>query len=166
MGSKSSSSTSSTNSTVDNTFNNVDNRVGGDGGIIGGNVNLNASESKIGNVAITNTDYGAVQGGLSAALAALENGSQSLDSSLDFAGDVFGDSVDLIGQSTAESLDFVTDSNKLANQQTLQAIDRSFALAGEASRSEAAGALQDFMKWSAIVLLGGGGIYLVAKKFL
>jgi hypothetical protein len=110
------------------------------------------------------TDYGAVQGGLSAALAALENGSSTLNSGLEFAGDVFGDSVDLIGKSAAESLDFVSDSNKLANQQTLQAIDRSFALAGETSRSEAANVLQDFMKWSAIILLGGGAVYLVAKK--
>lgn len=145
MGSSSNSSTASSNTTVDNTFNNVDNRVGGgDGGIIGGNTNLNASNSQFGDVSVTNTDYGAVQGGLSAALAALESNNANL----------------------SESLDFVGDSNELANQQTLQAIDRSFALAGESSRSEAAGALQDFMKWSAIVLLGGGGIYLVAKKFL
>ena len=144
MGSSSKSSTSSSNTTVDNTFNNVDNRVGGgDGGIIGGNTNLNASDSSFGNVSVTNTDYGAIQGGLSAAMAALESGNRSLDS----------------------SLDFVEDSNALANQQTLQAIDRSFALAGEASRSEAAGALQDFMKWSAIIILGGGTLYLAVKRF-
>ncbi|AUR98310.1 hypothetical protein NVP1249A_16 [Vibrio phage 1.249.A._10N.261.55.B9] len=144
MGGRSSSSTSSTQYTTDAVFNNVDNRVaGGDGGIMGGNVNLNAVGSDIGgNVNVTTTDYGAIQGGLSAALAALESGNKGLDS----------------------SLEFVTDSNKLANQQTLQAIDRSFALAGEASKSEAANALQDFMKWSAIILLVGGAVYLVAKK--
>ena len=143
MGS-SSSKTASTNSTTDNTFNNVDNRVGGgDGGIIGGNVNLSAADSSIGgNVSVTTTDYGAVQSGIGAALAALEAG----------------------GEGLSETLDFVTDSNKLANQQVLQAVDQSFALAGDATRSEAASTLQDFMKWSAIVMLGGGVVYAIIKK--
>lgn len=144
MGGRSSSSTSSTQYTTDAVFNNVDNRVaGGDGGIMGGNVNLNAVGSDIGgNVNVTTTDYGAIQGGLATAMAALESG----------------------GSALSETLNTVEETNKVANQQTLQAIDRSFALAADASKTEAAGALQDFMKWSAIILLGGGVVYLVAKK--
>ena len=142
MGS-SSSKTSSSNSTTDNTFNNVDNRVGGgDGGIIGGNVNLNAADSTVGDVSIVNTDYGAVQSGIGAALAALEAG----------------------GEGLSETLDFVTDSNKLANDQVLQAVNKSFTLAGESTRSETASALKDFMKWSAVIVIGSGIVYAIIKK--
>ena len=129
-GSKSSTSNLTENTT--NTFNNVDNRVGSDDGIIGGNSTLNLSESSVdGTINLTNTDYGAIQGGISTTLAAL---------------------------------DTIEETNAVANQQTMQAIDRSFALAGEATKSEAAGALQDFMKWGALVLLGGGALYLLINR--
>lgn len=131
----SSSSTASSNSTVDNTFNNIDNRVGSDGGSIGGNVNLNASGSDVGNVSITSSDYGAIEGGLSVALAALEAGNENFEQSLDFVGE--------------------------ANDKT----NASLSTVLEASKSETAAALQDFMKWSAVVLLGGGTLYLAFKKF-
>lgn len=67
--------------------------------------------------------------------------------------------------SVKESFEFARaalDSNEDA---TKQAIDKSFALAGQASTSETAGALQDFMKWSTVVILGGGALYFVVKKF-
>lgn len=73
MGSSSRSSTSSSNTTVDNTFNNVDNRVSEGGGIVGGNTNLNASNSQFGNVSVTSTDQGAIQAGLAIALESLDN---------------------------------------------------------------------------------------------
>lgn len=162
MGSK--SSTASTNTTVDNTFNNVDNRVGTDGGVIGGNTNLNASSSTVGDVNITNTDYGAVQGGLSVAMSALEMGGETLDQSYDFATEIFDDSADLIGESVAKSLDFVTSATNESNAQTANAINKSLALVGETSKSEAEGVLSNFMKYATITILGIGAVYMVSKQ--
>ncbi len=131
MGSSSRSNTSSSNTTVDNTFNNVDNRVGEEGSIVGGNTNLNASNSRFGNVSIVQSDQGAINAGLTLAL---------------------------------ESLDSI-DQNSAVNAQTTQdAVSRSLALAGETSKDEAARAVESFMKIGAIVILGGGALFVLLKK--
>jgi len=56
----SSSRTTSSNTTQDFTTNNVDNRIAEGDAMIGGNVNLNAQDSSVGNVQITTTDHGAL----------------------------------------------------------------------------------------------------------
>lgn len=131
MGSSSRSNTTSSNTTVDNTFNNVDNRVGDEGSIIGGNTNLNASNSQFGNVTITQSDQGAINAGLQLAL---------------------------------ESLDSIDKNNAVNAQVTQDAVSRSLALAGETSKDEAARAVESFMKIGAIVLLGGGALFVLLKK--
>lgn len=131
MGSSSRSNTSSSNTTVDNTFNNVDNRVGDEGSVIGGNTNLNASNSQFGNVSIVQSDQGAINAGLTLAL---------------------------------ESLDSIDQNNAVNAQTTQDAVSRSLALAGETSKDEAARAVESFMKIGAIVILGGGALFVLLKK--
>lgn len=64
----------------------------------------------------------------------------------------------------AYALDDIEEQSRMNFQQTEQTIGRSLALAGEASRSEAQTALKDFMKWSAVVLIGGGLVATIFKK--
>ncbi len=83
MGSR--SSTSSTNTTQDFTTNNVDNRVAQGDGLIGGNINLNAHDSTVGNVNITTTDLGALDAASKLAERSLGTSEVLIDSALDVA---------------------------------------------------------------------------------
>jgi len=88
----SSSRTTSTNTTQDFTTNNVDNRIAEGDAKIGGNVNLNAQDSSVGNVSITTTDHGALDTasdlaeiGLNAASSAFESASMVANDALEVA---------------------------------------------------------------------------------
>lgn len=152
MGGSSKSSTASSNSTAETTFNTVDNRVGGDDAILGGNTSLNVADASVGDVRITTSDYGAVAGGLRTALEALEGGYALSENAIS------NNSVTI-----DRALDAISETNAVANQQTLQAIDRSFSLAGESSRTETATALNNFMKVMVVTVLGAGALFVAYK---
>lgn len=138
----SSSSTASTNTTIDQTISNVDNRVGGgDGGVIGGNLNLTLGTSNElgGDLTISQTDHGSVAGGLSVAMAALDN----------------------IGEAQALN----AEQNAVRDHQASEAVTKALNLAGETSRSEAGMALDSFTKTGAMALVAVAALFVAYKKF-
>ncbi len=80
------SRTHSENTTQDFTTNNVDNRVADGDAMIGGNVNLNAQDSSVGNVSITTTDLGALDTASDIAVESLNAAKGIANESLNIAG--------------------------------------------------------------------------------
>lgn len=114
MGSK--SSTASTNVTKDTTTSNVDYRATDGEGSIGGNVNLNLSDSDIsGAVAITTTDFGA----LDAASDLSDMALASVDRSVEAIVDSNAESTDALRKTADAALDVAEKAQQADSAQTL-----------------------------------------------
>lgn len=119
--------TSTSSTTTQSTSNTVDNRVAeGAGAVLGGNTSLNLNQSDVAELVINQTDLGAVMGGLGLA-------THALDSVLEGASRVL------------ESAD------KTQKTQT-SLVDRAFSLADSARQSETSGAIQNTLKYGAIIV--------------
>lgn len=137
-------SSSSTQNYDETNLNTLDNRVSGDDSITGGNQTVSQVN---GNVKLTTTDFGSVAGGLNVANNALAANVE-----------VFGDSVDLASLAVSANenaflgaLDNIKETNAVANQLSMQAIDKSFTLAGESTRSEETTTTNNLIKYGAVV---------------
>jgi hypothetical protein len=128
--------TSASTTTTQNTINTVDNRaVQGDFAAIGGNVTVNTGESsQIKSLNISTTDQGAVRAGLDIAL-------QSL-----------GGLRDIVGNTLRANSSVASDS-----------IAQAYGLANEARQSETSGAINNFLKYGAVILVIGIIAYAVVK---
>ena len=166
-------SKSSSNIEIEETnTNNVDNRVGGDdaNNVFGGNQSVVAGDGG-GDINLTTTDFGAVQGALDANIAVSSNAfdfsQEAFEGSLSFAGDALGFADDALGSafaSTENAFDLtgdVIEANqkqfKFIAEQTAQQFDRSLAFAEKANTSENAQFLE-----SGVGLLRTGGLFLMA----
>lgn len=171
MGSKSHSTTSSTQNTSEVTTSLGDNRVT-DTGNIGGNVQLGETH---GNIAISTTDYGAIESGQVISMAALDFGGDAVEGAFgiaeegfDLAADTIVSSqelaeqaIDLTGSTFAGALSTVNSNSKFFQQQTAQTVDRALAFATRADTSEGAQVLQDGLKYAAIVAGIAGLAYVM-----
>lgn len=149
-------SSSSTQNYDETNLNTLDNRVSGDDSITGGNQTVSQVE---GNVTLSTTDFGSVAGGLGVA-------SQALAANVE----VFGDSVDLAGMAVMANenaflgaLDNIKETNAVANQLSMQAIDKSFTLAGDSTRSEESTTTNNLIKYGSIVAVIGLVALLIIK---
>lgn len=133
--SRSQTSSTTTTNTTNSTINTVDNRaVQGDNAVIGGNVTVNSGEAS--RVSVQQTDLGAVQAGLDIALESLSGIQSATNRVLDFGTNVL---------STGESLTKkVIDSNN-------STIGAAYSLAQGARQSETSGAINNFLKYAAII---------------
>jgi hypothetical protein len=103
------------------TITNTDNRVGGDNAVFGGNLSVSPVNSS-GDINVVQTDLGAIKG------------------SLDFAGESLGFAQSIGAQSI-----------KSANDIASRAITEQSALANSARQSETSGAINNFLKYGAII---------------
>lgn len=154
-----SSKSDSSNTTENVTFNNMDygegSGEGGGAGALGRNLNLSRSDLRTGNINITETDQGAIAGGVDIAEMALNNQARATDAMYDDN----EDARELTEGLFTRSVDAVNDSNRYAMQQTSQSTDRALAFAKEATRSEAGEIAENLTKY---LLLGGVAIAAVA----
>lgn len=145
--SESSSTNETTNvtTTTESTQATADNRSS-DGGNIGGNVNVGQAS---GDVTVVTTDYGAIEGAERVNLAALDFGSDALET---------------VAGNSQMAIQEVSDQFKFWNQMTAQNVDRSLAFASEANRSEGADILKTGLNSFTWIAIGIGGLLLLRER--
>ena len=178
MGLFSSSSRNSSTTNIDETnTNNVDNRGAGTfegDAVFGGNASVVAGDGA-GDINVVTTDFGAIEGALSANMAvssgAFDFGRESLSGSLGLAGDALGfagETVDQAFDLTGDAIQQASNDAKFYSEQTAQQFDRSLAFAEQANKSENAklleGGLALFKTFGFLALAGFAGYAYLKNK--
>lgn len=111
------------------------------------------------NSRVTTTDFGAVESGINAAMAALDYNSFTSNNALVANTDIAMSAIDASNFNLVQSLDAVNENVALAQATTNDAV----RLAGETSRSEAATAITQLMRYAVIAGLGVIALLTAAK---